>query len=315
MRTWPTANWPIYLVRGEKLAVCIAIQLANGTTVYYTDHTQDLHVTSLATFSALAGLLRSAISTSSGLDTSNFDMQANIDNGLVNNLTATPQSYAPSPLLLTDILAGMYRGSLFTLYFVFPDYPLAGYLLYLKGILGEAKTGRNTIKFTHESQVWPINVQIPVLTTPTCRNKFGDTKCQINAASYAQSTTITSLTTGSGGRGFRVPIALNNPAVIAASPNIAALQNVWNFGTVAWTSGSNAGISTEISSIAIVSGNTDILVWLPPGYPIAAGDNVTLTPGCAKSRANCLAWQNVINFNAEPDVPGADLMNDATSLV
>jgi hypothetical protein len=36
------------------------------------------------------------------------------------------------------------------------------------------------------------------------------------------------------------------------------------------------------------------------------GDTLEISQGCGKTRAACLAFDNVVNFRGFPDVPGTD---------
>lgn len=311
MKSWPTSNWPTLLANGAKLCSVITLLLQNGQIKRYTDNTNPITISG-NTYTSNSGMERTAISLSTSLDTSNLDLQFFMNPAQSNTQISPAQPYVTSDFTLINVLAGVYRGAHFNLALIFPDHISDGVMPFLSGILGETKIGRNTVKNTLEGQTYPFDAEIPLITTPTCRNKFGDTKCQINAGSMAISTSIVSLTDN---QNFIVGTVLNQPAIVAGYPNVSVLPNVFIFGSVTWTSGNNNGISVDITNVVLGSSTTAISLWLPPGFTVQVGDTVTLTPGCSKQRSNCVAYKNALNMNAEPDTPGATLMNSATTQV
>ena len=49
-----------------------------------------------------------------------------------------------------------------------------------------------------------------------------------------------------------------------------------------------------------------VALWTSLPEPPAVGDTLTLTQGCGKTRADCMAFGNIVNFRGFPDVPGSD---------
>jgi hypothetical protein len=78
-------------------------------------------------------------------------------------------------------------------------------------------------------------------------------------------------------------------------------------GTIVWITGYNAGVACELKTYDI--NTTSVVLWLGMLFPITAGDTFFYYPGCDKKRETCLQkFNNMLNFRAEPDVPGLDRM-------
>lgn len=80
-------------------------------------------------------------------------------------------------------------------------------------------------------------------------------------------------------------------------------------GKVTFTTGLNAGVSAEIKEHT-TGGN--FTLWPRLTFPIAAGDQYSMTPGCtglkeASGGTNgCTAWANLVRFGGFDKVPGGD---------
>lgn len=77
----------------------------------------------------------------------------------------------------------------------------------------------------------------------------------------------------------------------------------FEFGTIEFTSGANAGLSMEVRDY--VPGQWTIALPMP--YTVAAGDDYILTAGCNKLISTCRdKFQNTVNFGGYPYLPGID---------
>ncbi|AFU86578.1 tail assembly protein [Caulobacter phage CcrRogue] len=75
-------------------------------------------------------------------------------------------------------------------------------------------------------------------------------------------------------------------------------------GVLYWETGRNAGRAQEIK---LWSGGVFTL-FQRTYYPITEGDRFVVYPGCDKRRSTCGdKFNNILNFRAEPDVPGQDI--------
>lgn len=74
-------------------------------------------------------------------------------------------------------------------------------------------------------------------------------------------------------------------------------------GLVTWTSGLNAGLSTEVKLYNI--GYVEL--FQPTAYAIALSDAYTIVAGCDKQLQTCISrFNNVVNNRSEPHIPGND---------
>lgn len=138
--------------------------------------------------------------------------------------------------------------------------------------------------------------------TPGCRFNFGsttDARCPVDLAAITVSGSATSTA---------VPSAANQSTrriLIDATRGEAAGH--FDLGRVTFTSGNNAGASSEVKSY---SGGVFVL-WAPMLYPIEVGDTYTATPGCNKTPADHMRFNaDMLDYGGFPDVPGSDSLND-----
>jgi len=78
------------------------------------------------------------------------------------------------------------------------------------------------------------------------------------------------------------------------------------FGLLHWLTGANHGRNVEIQSYDAAGG--ELVIWLPTPYAMNIGDRFIVVPGCARTRSACKAYNNILNYRGEPDVPGIDML-------
>jgi uncharacterized phage protein (TIGR02218 family) len=131
------------------------------------------------------------------------------------------------------------------------------------------------------------------LTSVNCRAKFGDAQCKVlfewwnaevtSIGAEADRTFSVAITDSNGSRtfdsGFFVP------------------------GVAVWETGDNAGFEIEIEEFDSASVSQDVTLVFPVPTDITVGDTLRIRRDCAKSRAACIAYDNVVNFRGEPDLP------------
>ena len=82
----------------------------------------------------------------------------------------------------------------------------------------------------------------------------------------------------------------------------AEAADYFGAGTIAFTTGSNAGLKPLEVSIHAADGT--ITTFEPFHYPVQVGDAYTLIPGCRKRQEDCRdKWSNIINFGGFSYVP------------
>ena len=89
---------------------------------------------------------------------------------------------------------------------------------------------------------------------------------------------------------------------------LGAYANDWfSRGKVTWTSGLNAGAVMEVKFHVNNGAQVSFELWETMPFDIETGDAFTVTAGCDKSVATCIAkFNNVVNFRGFPLIPGND---------
>lgn len=140
--------------------------------------------------------------------------------------------------------------------------------------------------------------------TPGCRFDFGvnngvDSLCPVDAEALKVAAVPVT------GQQLRTLVMFD-----AAMPGGIAL---WNYGTVRWLTGQNAGVECEVDTVDW--GAQTLSLWDLAPYPPAVGDTFDLLPGCPKTGDACKNYGVFISFGGFPDVPGPDaLQSNADSL-
>lgn len=106
-------------------------------------------------------------------------------------------------------------------------------------------------------------------------------------------------------RGGRVLRSFGARRFTAVVNDPRAVDGWFNGGLVTFESGPNAGVSMEVKSWDVGSGEVELYLSVPNN--IKPGDLFSIYPGCDKSRISCAAiFNNIRNFFGSPDVPGQD---------
>ncbi len=161
---------------------------------------------------------------------------------------------------------------------------LIGGVLLFQGRLGTIdEIGRTSAKLTINYDLALLDHDMPRnIYQPTCLHTLYDAGCTLNKASF-----------GTGG----VVGAGSTFSVInwsGASANFAQ-------GTIAFTSGVNAGVTATVGSA--LAGVALYLIYPLQSAP-AAGDGFTVYFGCDHTQATCTGkFNNLANFRAFPFVP------------
>jgi uncharacterized phage protein (TIGR02218 family) len=81
----------------------------------------------------------------------------------------------------------------------------------------------------------------------------------------------------------------------------------FNFGTLDWTSGANAGRRAEVLSHNLVDGVAVLTLLEAPVRANAGTDTFSIRAGCDKRITTCgTKFANVANFRGFPNIPGQD---------
>jgi uncharacterized phage protein (TIGR02218 family) len=139
-----------------------------------------------------------------------------------------------------------------------------------------------------------LNQKIGWTYERTCSARLGDSRCKVDLTSpvYHGMATITS----------------DGPSTDLQVSGISGFAADWfSGGTLTFSSGRNAGLAFEVKSHLRTAGADFLVLWMPPPFPVAAGDAGTVTAGCRKTFAICKSkFDNHLNFRGFPHIPGTD---------
>ena len=157
------------------------------------------------------------------------------------------------------------------------------------GIVAETKSGDSKVALTVNSMTVLLNAAFPRnYFLPQCNHALFDGGCGLAKTSYAVSGTVSS----TGGA----------PAVGAFNSSCTQADGWFALGSVVWTSGVNAGLTSVVKTYANANG-AFALIYPLPAIP-AVGDTFTAYPGCDKTQTTCTSkFGNAAKFRGFPYVP------------
>jgi hypothetical protein len=164
----------------------------------------------------------------------------------------------------------------------------AGTVVLFVGRIAEVDLGRSLATFNVNSHLELLNLNLPRnLFQSSCVNSLYDAACGVTRASYAVNGTAATGSTAS---------------VIAAT--LAQATAWFDQGSIAFTSGQNAGFARTVKSYSAGSPGTLSLIAPFPFAP-APGDTFTAYPGCDKTNGagGCAKFANTARFKGFPYVP------------
>ena len=148
-----------------------------------------------------------------------------------------------------------------------------------------------------------LRTQIGDTVTKTCRNTLGDDNCGVNvdSASFKEACEVTAVTNRNT---FRVDCTINQG------------DDFFKNGTIEFTSGDNDELTFDIASSTAVGGpptHHDVTLFLNTPFDVAVTDDVIIRAGCDWTVDTCVSvFNNIVNFNGEPNVPGAAKASGST---
>lgn len=155
-----------------------------------------------------------------------------------------------------------------------------------KGDLGEIQRSGQTYTAELRGLMHKLQNNIGRVVKPSCDAALGDARCGIDLEALRVSGSVTVATSA---RLFTTDLVGSG---------------TYSYGVLTWTSGANDGRSMEVKAHT-ATGVLELQLAMP--YPVQVGDDFTITPGCDKTKATCIAtFDNVINFRGFSFVPGQD---------
>lgn len=160
------------------------------------------------------------------------------------------------------------------------------------GRIAEIDFGRSSIQININDPRELLDIDMPRnLYSAQCRYALFDSQCTLDKNAFKVNTTVT--TVGSNTQNFR------------ASGLAAFNDDYFTLGNVLFTSGLNSGLRMMVRQS--VQLNQVINLSAPMPFTIAAGDGITIYPGCDKSLATCKTkFNNILNYGGFPYIPAAE---------
>lgn len=253
----------------------------DGVSLYFTDLDKTITYGGNDYVTAV-GYNRSAIQSDLGGSVDNMDTEGFLDN-----------------LLLTeeDMRAGLYNHAKVLIVLVNWQDLSMGHMILRSGWLGEvtlSSSGKFSTEIRGLSQA--LTKIIGYQYQPECRADLGDDDCTIDieGAEWARNGAVTATTSR---RIFDCSIT---------SPDPRASDVTWYVGGIlTWLTGNNTGFSTEVKTW---DGSNTLELFLSTPYAIQIGDTFKIRPGCNKSSHCKDRFNNRINMQAEPFIPGTDII-------
>lgn len=261
------------------MADLYTITLLGGGLLRYTS--ADVPVTLGATTWARGPLLtRSKTRQSVGISVDTLDITLAADASVL--VSGNP--------ILTLIAQGGLRGARLTLERAFAaNWASAwvGSIIMFAGRVSVPAMDRYQARLSVRSDLELLDAMVPRnLYQPGCMNTLYDAACGKDRAALTVANAVT---------------ASPAPTKTVFDTTLAQAAQYFDLGVVTFTSGANNGIARTVKSFA-AGGLVTLIAPLP--FAPAAGDTLTIYPGCDKTMATCTArFANLVRFRGQPYVP------------
>ena len=258
-----------YKEEATNIVTLFRLDLRDGTQMGFTNFDEDIVIGSYR-FKAYGGMTPTALSTTSQNNVDNLDVDGYLDDESITE---------------SDMQAGRYDNAKVIIYEMNwndKPYSFSKCRIKKKGQLGEVQLNKS--RFVAEIRGLTQNIQnnINELFQPTCRAKFGDSKCKIDKTLHQDLATVTSRA---------------GPATINVS---GITPGYFDNGLLRFITGLNVNLEYEIKT----NTGSSIEVQLPFSYEISPGDQIVIYRGCNYTKEDCFQkYNNMINFRGEPFIP------------
>jgi uncharacterized phage protein (TIGR02218 family) len=251
------------------LCWCWRLTRGDGVVQGFTDHDRDLAFDGV-TFAAVSGFTASEVQSSLGLAVDNLALSGALSSASLNE---------------ADLAAGLYDNAAIQIWRV--NWAAAGQRVLMRsGTLGEVTRSGAAFQAEIRGLAQALNQPVGRAFNRSCDADLGDARCTLSIT--ATPGTVTAV---SDARRFLVT---GLDGFTAGS---------FTGGKLAFTSGANRGRAMAVKRHAGAS----IELWQSMSEAVAAGDGVTVTPGCDKQFATCKSrFANAANFRGFPYMPGND---------
>lgn len=272
------------------VARCWGICRTDGVLFGFTDHDCDLGFEGFQ-FRADTGLSAASLEQSTGLSVDNTEALGALSDASVSE---------------TDIEAGRFDGAEVFCWLVnWSD--LSQRSLQFRGSIGELRRAGGAFHAELRGLTEALNRPLGRVFQKPCTAVLGDKSCGFDRdqAGYFALLEVDSV----------------EEDRILIWHTIDGFEPGWfQRGRLSLLSGEAKGLFGAIKKDHIKDGKRVVELWEPMRAPIRTGDQIRLDAGCDKRMETCrLKFNNIVNFQGFPDIPGEDWMtatpkrNDANS--
>ena len=265
------------------ITACIAVIGRAGASLHMTELDYDLEIDGVRYRSDIS-FNRSAVKQTATLDTGDMEIQG----------------FVTDDATIDQFQRGLFNQARAEAFLVAASDPTSGRIPLITGSTGVVKIdtrGRFQMEIRDLKQFLSSNLGNTYQAE--CRADLSDSLCTVDLASYTSTGSVASVTTGREYTSFTAS---------GIGGSAAGKDDTWfAYGVLTWTSGNNQGVRAEVRSGS--TGAFQLAFSLPA--PIEIGDTFTVYAGCDKRLETCESkFDNILNFQGEPDMPGDDYIND-----
>jgi len=255
----------------ETVAIFWRVLRTDGVTLGFTTHDEDLWLDGVR-HAAAPGMVPSAIRRSSGFEADSAEIEGTLSHDSISAADLSSGRFDNA-----RILAGLV------------DWENGASQTLFRGSIGTVS--REDGKFSAELQSRKAELSADRIprTSPACRAEFCGEGCGLSSGRFSHDGSLLDA----------------DPALRSVDLSTAAVLANLVGGKLSWLDGPHAGIAMGIISH---SGGT-LILDAPLSGSIAPGMRVELREGCDRTLATCsIRFGNAANFQAEPFLPGNDLL-------
>lgn len=256
------------------LAWAIKITREDGQVFRWVGHDRNAVIDG-ETYLSAPGFDVSSISSSAGMQVDNLEMTILTDDDITR----------------PDILAGRWDYAAFEISQYDWATPANGHIWWKRGWFGDIKPRLGNFVVELRDLRQALQQDTTAQLQPTCRYRFGDSRCAVDLYPITVSGTITTV---------------DNARSIFRDSSRTEADDYFGEGIVTFTSGLNAGFSAKVRLYESATDKFTLL--MPLVYDLSVGDTYTAIPGCRlRHTEDCKTkWNNVINFGGEFHKPSLD---------
>lgn len=250
----------------------------DDVTEAYTAHDRDI-VAGGVNYQSAAAYAPSAIARTSDLEADN------------QRITGVTSEGGVSPV---DLIGGLYAGA--RVEFVLLDYRTSTVVRsLLVGHIGKVEMKDKEYIIHFDSIEEELKKPIGRVFSLRCDADLGDTRCGYDLV--PDNCTVTAVT---------------EVRRVFTDTELAKPDGYYNGGKILWSTGANAGLTSDIKRYLSASGTIDLFEPLPAD--IQPGDVAEITRGCDKLFSTCRdTFENKDNFRGYPYIPGISDVVDGRS--